>query len=105
MQQTAPESDEQTRSQTTTHVETAEIHGIKINYDSHRSVTKTPKQSMIAAVTSEHLLEAQFQETDHINADDYGRTEIMGMEINGSGIMAADSLYPSLIRHQCASKV
>ena len=105
MQQTAPESDEQTRSQTTTHVETAEIHGIKINYDSHRSVTQTPKQSMIAAVTSEHLLEAQFQETDHINADDYGRTEIMGMEINGSGIMAADSLYPSLIRHQCASKV
>ena len=72
MQQTAPESDEQTRSQTTTHVETAEIHGIKINYDSHRSVTQTPKQSMIAAVTSEHLLEAQFQETDHINADDYG---------------------------------
>ncbi|XP_065621900.1 uncharacterized protein LOC136064275 [Quercus suber] len=97
MQQTAPESDEQTRSQTTTHVATADVTGIKSNYDSHRSVTQTTKKSMIAAVTSEHLLGAKIQETDHINADDYGRTEIMGMEINGSGIMAADTLDPSLI--------
>ena len=97
MQQTVPERDEQTRSQTIPHVETADVIGIKSIYDSHRLVTQTTKKSMIATVTSKHLLGAQSQETDHINADDYGRTKIIGMEINGFEIMATDSLDPSLI--------
>ena len=97
MQQTVPERDEQTRSQTIPHVETADVIGIKSIYDSHRLVTQTTKKSMIATVTSKHLLGAQSQETNHINADDYGRTKIIGMEINGFEIMATDSLDPSLI--------
>ena len=49
------------------------------------------------AVTFEHLNGAQISKTDHINVDNYGRLEIMGMQTNGSGVIASDTLDPSLI--------
>ncbi|KAF3969491.1 hypothetical protein CMV_006710 [Castanea mollissima] len=107
MQQTTLKNDAQTRSQTTTHVEIADVNVIKsINdtwslqtdpQESHGAVSQTAQRPIIAAVTTEYLNGAQISETDHINANNYGQPEIMGMEINGSGVIASNTLDPSLI--------
>lgn len=107
MQQTALENATQTRFQTTTHVETADVNGIKIindtwslqtdPHESHGAVLQTTQQLIIAAIMTEYLNGAQIPETDHINAYNYGKSEIMGMEFNGSGVIASNTLDPSLI--------
>ena len=110
MQQTASESAAQTKgqtTQTTIHVETADVNGIKSTNDTWslqtnphefpKEVLQTTQQPIIAAVTPEHLNGLQIPEIDHINADNYGQPEIMGMEINDSGVIAFDTLDPSLI--------
>ena len=107
MQQITSESAAQTRGQTITHVETADVNGIKSTNDtwslqmdpreSPKTVSQITQQPIIAAGTSEHLNGAQISKTDHINVDNYGQLEIMGMQINGSGVIASDTLDPSLI--------
>ncbi|KAL0006871.1 hypothetical protein SO802_008373 [Lithocarpus litseifolius] len=74
MQQTAPESAAQARGQTVTHVMNADVNGIKTINDTW-----------------------SLQTNPHESPNNYGQPEIMGMEINVSGVIASDTLDPSLI--------